>query len=55
MSDWISKAEDELCDQVNSGQITQAEFDKQMRNLMAEAREHAQEAADYAYDNAMGY
>lgn len=53
MRDWMERAEDELVDQVNSGQIDQATFDRAMRDLHQEAREHAQEAADHAYDLAM--
>ncbi len=41
--DWAEQAEDELHDQLNDGDITQAEFNRYMREL----REEARESGDY--------
>ena len=51
MSNWIEREEQHLCNDLNNGIITQKEFDFSMRELMAEATEAAQEAADETYDN----
>jgi len=54
MSDWIAKAEQELCDSLNRGEITEKEFNEQMRDLMAEARQGAEDAAEAAYNDYIG-
>jgi len=54
MNDWIERAEQELCDALNSGEITEKEFNEQMRDLMAEVRQGAEDAAAEAYDNYFG-
>ena len=54
MNNWIERAEQELCDALNDGSITEKEFNEQMRDLMAEVREGAQEVADAAYDDYYG-
>ena len=49
----MQREEDYLCQQYNSGQITQQEFNQQMRELQRDYRAAAQEAAQRAYDNEM--
>ena len=53
MPKWFDDAEDDLCRQVNAGEITQAEYQSEMQELCRSLREMAQEEADMAYDLAM--
>lgn len=48
---WLDDAENELVDAVNSGEITESEFNREMRELLDQARWEAEEAADQARDN----
>ena len=50
MSGWIEKAEDEICEALNNGEITEREYNQQMDELMAEVRQGAEQAADEARD-----
>jgi hypothetical protein len=52
--DWFEKAEDELCEQLNNGEITEREFNREMHDLRDEARQGAEDAAQDAYDDYMG-
>lgn len=52
--DWFEKAEANLCDQLNRGEITQKEFDSEWRSLRDEARSGAEEAAESAYNDYIG-
>jgi len=54
VNDWYEKAEDELCDALNNGEITEAEFNREMRALADELRGMAEEAAEGAYNDVMG-
>lgn len=54
MSDWFERAEDELIEQLNNGEITREEFNLEMRELRAELRAGAEEAAEAAYNDYMG-
>lgn len=47
------REEDILCEQVNSGAISTAEFNAAMRDMQEEIRWNAQEAADSAYNDYM--
>jgi predicted RNA-binding protein associated with RNAse of E/G family len=49
----IEREEDHLVEQVNSGQITREQFNKEMRELQREYRAMAQENAERAYDDEM--
>lgn len=49
----MEREEQRLCDLLNRGYITQAEFNKQMRDLQREYRAMAQDAAQEAYDREM--
>lgn len=49
--DWYERAEDELVDSFNSGEISEAEFNQGMRDLAEEARCGAENAATEAYQN----
>lgn len=51
--DAYEREEKILCDAVNSGEMTQAEFDRCMKELYEQLREEAQQAADEAYEHAM--
>ena len=53
MQTWYEREEDNLVEQYNSGMITQAEYNKQMRELQREYAAQAREAAEDAYDNEM--
>lgn len=52
--DWFDRAVEELERALDNGEITQKEFDSQMRDLRSELRASAEEAADNAYKDAMG-
>lgn len=54
MADWFERAEHELSEQLNNGEITDHEFELEMRNLMAELRDSAEQAAADAYQDVMG-
>ena len=54
MPHWADRAEQELADAYNNGELSDSEYQAAMRDLRAEVREAAQEAADEAYDNVMG-
>ena len=45
---WYEEAEDELCEQLNNGEITTEEFNKEMSELRREVRAEAEEAAEQA-------
>lgn len=54
MIPWYEREEERLTEQLNSGEITRKEYDKYMREIRDELRGQAEEAAERAYDNAMG-
>jgi hypothetical protein len=49
------REEDQLVRQVNSGEISQKEFDRAMRDMRDEIRAYAEEEAERAYNEAMGH
>ena len=49
--DWYEKAEDELIESFNNGEISNSEFGREMRELKAELRD---QAPDEAYNDVMG-
>lgn len=53
MNTQYEREEDHLVEQFNSGQITQKEYNEQMRDLQRDYRAQAQEAAQEAYDREM--
>lgn len=55
MADWYERAEHELTQQLNNGEITDHEFELEMRNLTAELRDSAEQAASDAYQDVMGH
>lgn len=54
MRTWYEKAEDEIDQQLADGLIDSKEYQRQMRDLRAEMRGEAEEAARDAYNDAMG-
>ena len=52
--DWYDKAEKELVEAFNNGEISKSEFQREMRQLNAEPRDQAHQAADEAYNDVMG-
>lgn len=52
--DWFERAENELIDSYNRGEITEKEFKREMADLRAELRAGAEEAAEQAYNDHMG-
>ena len=52
---WFEREEDELVRRVNAGEITQKEFDREMRAMRDEMRGQAEQEAQEAYDRVMGY
>jgi hypothetical protein len=49
----MEREEQDLCDRVNSGEISTTEYNQEMRDLQREYRGMAEEAAQDAYDNEM--
>ncbi|MEW7985330.1 MAG: hypothetical protein AB2748_22415 [Candidatus Thiodiazotropha endolucinida] len=54
MSHWFERAEDELVEQLNNGEITREEFNREMRELREDLRAGAEEVAQNAFDDYMG-
>lgn len=52
---WYDRAVDQLEKDLSSGAISDEEYWQQVRELNAELRECAQEAADQAYNDTMGW
>ena len=50
----MEREEQYLCDQLNSGEIDQIQFNEEMRELQSGYRAQAEEAAETAYADAMG-
>lgn len=50
---WFEREEDELVRRVNAGEITQKEFDREIREMHDEMRGQAEEEARAAYDRIM--
>lgn len=53
--DWFDRASSELEQELENGNLTQQEFNREMANIRAELREEAADAAEEAYNDAMGY
>jgi hypothetical protein len=51
---WYEREEDALCEQLNNGEISQAEYYAAMRDLADQLRAEAQRAAEDAYNDVMG-
>ncbi len=51
---WYDRAEEELEDQLERGEITNAEFRSEMRELRSELQGQAEDAAEEAYNDTMG-
>ena len=47
----FEEAEQEICDHLNDGEITDSQFNKEMRELNSEYRSMTEEACQDAYDN----
>ncbi|WP_161133359.1 hypothetical protein [Schauerella aestuarii] len=54
MKTWYEKAEDQIDQELADGLIDQKEYQRQMRDLRDEMRGEAEEAAERAYNDAMG-
>lgn len=54
MQSWFEREEDLLVDELNSGKITQKEFDNAMRDMRASIHDQARQAAEDAYEWTMG-
>ena len=52
--DWYDRACAELDKQFNDGELTESEHWREMKNLNADLKDRANEAAQEAYDDAMG-
>ena len=50
---WIDKAEKELSDALDRGEISPQEFNREMRELQRDVRAEAEEAAEGAYNDVM--
>lgn len=54
LGEAFEKEENALEDQLDNGEITTAEFNKEMREMRRSFREEAEESAHRAYDDEMG-
>lgn len=52
--DWFEREEELLVDAVNNGEISEAEYRKEIRYLRDSLRDEAEEAAESAYNDVMG-
>lgn len=52
--DWFLREEQRLYDAVNAGEISQSDFDAEMRYLHDELRSIAEEEAERAYNDVLG-
>ncbi len=52
--DWYERAEQQLVDEYNNGTISMKEFNAAMRDLNAELRDSADQAAEEARDAVLG-
>ena len=52
---WFLTAERQLCEAYDKGDISESEFESEMRNLRDELRSCAEEAAVEAYNDTMGF
>lgn len=55
MNRWYEKAIEQLEDELEKGLISNEDFRAQMRDLNAEMQQEAEDAAQSAYDETMGY
>ena len=53
--DWFDKACDALGDDLANGLITEKEYHQQMREVAAELKGQAEDAAEQAYNDIAGY
>ena len=51
MNNWYEREEQILCNQLNNGEITEAEFQAAIREMNAELRMQADEAAEQARED----
>lgn len=51
--DWIERAEREIEEEFERGDVTEKEYNAAMRDLYQEVRDCAEDAAQEAYDNSM--
>ena len=54
MPRWYDKAVESICEAAAKGEISQEEFIEQLKDLNAELREQAEEAAEEARRDVMG-
>ena len=52
--DWFDRAEQELGEQLDNGEITQKEYWRELSDLRAEMQGGAEDAAEQAYNDYMG-
>jgi len=55
MLHWVDKAERQLEEELENGMISEKEFRDQMRDVRAEHKQEAHDAAEQAYNDTMGY
>jgi len=56
MNGWMDRAEKQLWEAYERGDMSNKEYDAEMRDLRDELQQSAEEAADEAYENVMnGY
>lgn len=51
---WFDKAEQDLHEQLDNGEISNKDFEAEMRYLRDDLRDQAREAAEAAWFNVMG-
>ncbi len=54
MTHWIDKAEKQIEDDFENGEITDKEYKEQMRDAHAEHEQEAHDAAEQAYNDVIG-
>jgi len=54
MTHWVDKAEKQLEEELENGEISDKEFREQMKDVYAEYEQEGQDAAEQAYNDVMG-
>ena len=53
--DWFDREAQALCDALDNGEITEKEFNSEMRDMRSELQQQAEDAGEEAYNDRMGY
>jgi len=55
MTHWVDRAEKQVEESLENGEISDKEYKEQMRDIHAEHEQEGQDAAEQAYNDTMGW